>query len=196
MKRIALFISVLVILSLSVTFFYHKTQKSDINYYSGRRYFEKGAYGKAVFFYENALAADPGRIDALVDLAYICQWTGDTKRAIGLLQKALAIREDDSLKTALARSYAWEGEYKQAINIYNELDRAADSPGIKKELAQVYIWNRQFDKARDILTQLTEEYPADREVKLLLAKALQYSGNPREAAGIYEGLLKEREEGE
>ncbi len=189
MRRTALFISVLILLSAGVTFFYQKTQKADINYYLGRRYFEEGVYGKAISFYKNALAIDPARIDALVGLAYSYQWTGNKEKAIELFKKALTFRKDDDLKSALAQSYAWAGEYKEAINIYEEMDAAAGNPEIKKELAQVYIWDRQFDKAKNILMRLLAVYPDDRTAKLLLAKALQYSGEPLKAAGIYEEIL-------
>jgi tetratricopeptide (TPR) repeat protein len=189
MRRTIFFASILIIISLLVTLFYHETQKASINYYLGRKYFEKGVYDKAIFFYQNALAMDPGLIDALIDLAYSYQWVGDKKKAIELFEKALTFRQDNDLRAALAQSYAWAGEYKKAISVYEGLEGTMGSVKIKKELAQVYIWDGQYDKAKNILTQLLVKHPADREAKLLLAKALQYSGESKMAVDMYEELL-------
>lgn len=194
--KIILFIVTLGIAVFVTTFFFQNTQQADINYYQGQRYFEKGQYDKATAFYKKTLTIDSERLDALIGLAYCYQWTGNHKKAINTFQKALFFKPNDNkLKTALARTYSWEKKYEKAIHIYKEIIETTDSIDAKKRLAEVYIWNKQFDKAVDILERVLENNPKDAQAKLLLAKALQYSGSVKKAIRLYQELLKQEKEG-
>jgi tetratricopeptide (TPR) repeat protein len=260
MKKIILFVAALIGTSVITTIVYHKTQKADINYYHGYRYFEKNNYGQAIAWYEKVLNIDPWHEKALREAAYAYQWTGQYEKAALNFEKVLSLRPDDNkIKKSLAETYSWKKEYEKAIPLYKEVidatgDIAAErqlaevyvwnknyedavksfkevlkhEPGdtkikaaladvlswqkeydeavllykdiitatgdinIKRQLAEVYIWTNRFDPAKDILEAIVEANPKDFEAKLLLAKALHYSGDINKASLIYEELIKEK----
>lgn len=194
--KISWFIIVLVLVALGTTFIYQNTQQADINYYEGHRYFEKTRYDKAILFYKKTLAIDPERIDALTDLAYSYQWTRDFEAAIKTFQKALSFKPNDiKLKIALAQTYSWIKKYDEAIELYKEIIEKSDDADSKKGLAEVYIWDKKFNKAKEILKPVLKNNPEDMQAKLLLAKALQYSGDVKKAIKLYQEILKQQKEG-
>ncbi|MBL7130850.1 MAG: tetratricopeptide repeat protein [Candidatus Omnitrophica bacterium] len=192
MLKITWFIITLIFTSVITTVVYHKTQKADIYYYQGHRLFEKSAYDKATKFYEQALKIKPSYADALEDLAYCYQWTDRYEKAIEVFQKALlSSPQDNGLKISLAETYSWIKEYKKAIPLYKEVIAVTDSLDTKMQLAEVYIWNNQFEEAKEILFEILKITPEDKKVKLLLARAMQYSGQAKQAIEIYKELLGE-----
>jgi len=99
----------------------------------------------------------------------------------------------EEIKKFLAESYAADGDYENAIKQYREiLEKEPASSDIQRELAQVYIWDEQYDKAKEILRIILKNNPEDSKAKLLFAKALQYSGEVKEAIKIYKELLQEK----
>ena len=86
---------------------------------------------------------------------------------------------------------SWQKEYDKAIQLYKEVVTATDSIDAKKQLAEVYIWNNQFEEAKEILIGILKITPEDKKVKLLLARAMQYSGQAEQAIKIYKEFLKE-----
>ena len=173
------------------TLIYQKTQQADINYYRGYRYFEKGEYNKAIKFYKKSLLINPANQDVLTDLGHCYQWTKKYEEAIDAFQKALLIApEDNNVKKSLAQTYSWVKEYDKAINLYKEILVTTDDIDIKKQLAEVYVWNTRPSKAKEILETILRDKPQDARAKLLLAKAMHYSGDAEKAAVIYEELLE------
>ncbi len=150
--KIIWFIIVLISTSVLTTFVYQNTQQADINYYQGYRLFEKGEYNKAVEFYEQTLAIEPLRLDALKEIAYSYQWTDRFEKAIGVFRKALSLDPQNyKIKKSLAKTYSWEKEYKKAISLYKEvITMEEDDIDAQRELAKVYIWDGQYDKAKKI----------------------------------------------
>jgi tetratricopeptide (TPR) repeat protein len=192
-----LFLAIVIFLAIATatTLIYHRTQQADINYYQGHVFFEKAQYDKAKEFCERTLAVNPSHTGALRDLAYASQWTGDFERAIEAFSQLLSIEPDDyKAMTALAETLAWNKEYKKSIAVYREIISATGNIKIEILLGQVYIWDKQFDNAKKVLQTVLTEAPDDFEVRLLYAKALHYSGEPKEAIEIYKGLLEELKE--
>ena len=195
--KIILFIIVLILTSVATTLIYQNTQQADINYFKGHKYFEKGYYSKAIKFYEKVLLIDPARLDALTDLARCYQWTKRYEQAIDAFQKSLLITpEDNEIKESLAETYSWVKEYKKAINLYSEILETTDNIDIKRELAEVYIWSNHFEEAKEILLEILKIIPEDKKARLLLARAMQYSGQSKQAIEIYKKLLKEANDNE
>ena len=193
-KRNIVIILSLVAIGILTSFTYHKTQKSDINYYTGRKLFSKGKYKEAAKFYKKSLAISPDRVDALTDLGYSYQWFDDFKEAIEKFEKALSLKpEDDDLKIALAETYSWSNKHEKAINLYKEVLSVSDKPKVKKRLAEVYIWDKKPLKAKEMLESVLRDNPLDRKAKLLLAKAMHYSGETEKAVVVYEELLEKKE---
>ncbi|MBU1127641.1 MAG: tetratricopeptide repeat protein, partial [Candidatus Omnitrophica bacterium] len=187
--KIIIFAVTLGLVAFITTAIFYNTQQADINYYQGHRLFEKGAYDKAIKFYEQALKIKPSYVDALEDLAYCYQWTKRYEKAIEVFQKALLSKpQDNDLKISLAETYSWMKKYKKAIPLYEEVIRVAGAIDTKRQLAEVYIWDNQFKEAREILAEILKIAPQDRKAKLLLAKAMQYSGQAEQAIEIYKEL--------
>ncbi len=195
--KIICFIFVLIVISAVTTLIYQNTQQADINYYQGHRLFEKGEFAQATEFYEKALAIKSSRIDVLRDLAYSYQWTKVYEKAIITFQKILSLQpHDNKIKESLAQSLSWQKEYDKAIQLYKEVVTATDNIDVKKQLAEVYIWNNQFEEAKEILIGILKITPEDKKVKLLLARAMQYSGQAEQAIKIYKEFLKEENSNE
>lgn len=192
MLKIIWFVIALIFTSIITTGVYHKTQKADINYYQGHRLFEKGRFDDAIKFYEKVLVIGPSRLDALRDLAYAYQWTGAYEKAAVAFQKTLSLKpHDNKIKESLAQTLSWQKEYAKAIQFYKEVIAVTDSLGAKIQLAEVYIWNNQFEEAKEILAEVSKISPQDKKIKLLLARAMQYSGQAKQAIEIYKELLNE-----
>jgi tetratricopeptide (TPR) repeat protein len=102
-------IIVMVVTSIVTSVVYHVTQKADIQYYQGHRYFEKGEYVNAAPFYQRAIAANPSHFKSLKDIGFVYQWTNRHAEAIAAFSKALSIRpKDKRVKIALAETLSWE----------------------------------------------------------------------------------------
>lgn len=195
--RLFLAIAILLVTAIATTLIYHQTQQADINYYQGHKLFEKGAYDKATKFYEQALKIKPSYADALKDLAYCYQWTNRYEKTIEVFQKALlSSPQDNGLKISLAETYSWIKEYEKAIQLYKEVIAVTDSLDTRMQLAEVYIWNNQFEEAKEILFEILKITPKDKKVKLLIAKAMQYSGQAKQAIEIYKEFLNEEDSNE
>ncbi|MFA5271746.1 MAG: tetratricopeptide repeat protein [Candidatus Omnitrophota bacterium] len=191
LKLVSLFIA-LVISSFCTTVIYHKTQQADINYYQGHRLFEKGKYPEAASFYKKTLFLKPSRFDALKELAYCYQWTGQQSEAIETFQKALLVKPQDySLKKSLAESFSWQKNYNEAIALYQEIIIATGDIDAEIKLAQVYIWDSQPQKAKEILQKVIKVKPKSFLARFLLAQAYEYSNEPQKAIDILDELAKE-----
>lgn len=193
MKKILFLAGILILIYAGTSLLYHNTQQADINYYQGRRLFEKGKFEQAMQFFHKASDVEPSRLDALKDLAYAYQWTGAYEKAGGIFQQILSLKpHDNEIKKSLAQTLSWQKEYEKAIRLYKEVIVDSDSLDAKRQLAEVYIWNNQFKEAKEILAEILKIAPQDRKAKFLLAKAMQYSGQAEQAIKIYKELLQEK----
>ena len=113
-----------------------------------------------------------------------------------LISSSVLSAEDiskEEIRKLLAESYTASGDYENAIKQYREiLEKEPANIAIQRELTQAYIWNKQYDQAKEILRVILKNNPRDSEAKLLFAKALQYSGEAKEAIRIYKELLQEK----
>lgn len=166
-KRTLLLAAILVVLSIITTLIYRYTQQANVNYYQARRHFIEGKYNKAIPLYEKVLTFDPFHVDALKDLAHSYQRTGKYEKAIDTFQKVLSHKPQEiEIKKSLAKTYSWNKEYGKAISLYKEVIAA------------------------------TDDIEVDSKARLLLAKALHYSGEAEKAIVIYKDLLGEKVEEE
>lgn len=183
---------VMIAASIITSVVYHVTQKADIEYYQGHRYFEKAEYSKALPFYHKSLAINPSHIAALRDVGRVYQWTGEYSQAIGIFRKILSIKpEDNTAKKGLAETLSWQKEYPEAIKLLSQVIDATGDAGAMLDLAGVYQWDGQFAKSREVLKKLPPARANEVRSRLLYAKALLYTGDVEKAAGILEGLLLE-----
>ncbi len=191
--KIFIFAGILLIIASATTYIYHTTQQADINYYKGHSYFQKAKYDPAINFLELAIKYKPNMLPALLDLAYACQWTQKHKEAISYFERILTIQSDDyKAMFSLAQTYSWEKNYAKAISLYKEIIDKTKDIEAKKSLAEVYIWDKQLPQAKELAESIVKDYPNDLQAKLILATALQYSGEPEKAIEYYKQILSEQ----
>lgn len=194
-KRYFIYVTTLIVLGVVISLVYHATQQASINYYAGKRSFRSGDCRSAILFYQKALKYDANYQNAIVDIAYCYQWTRQYPLAVEAFLRAIsADPADNSLKISLAEIYSWTGEEDKAVALYREVLRTTFSRRVLIKLAEVYIWGKKYDKAKGILESITAKDPSNLEAKLLLAKALQFSGDTDKAIRHYQELLKEFKE--
>lgn len=194
-SRILLFIITLALISIVTTLVYQKTQQADINYYQGRRLFEKGEYNKAIKFYEKALAIAPSRLDALEDLAYSYQRTARLEKAIDCFQKILSLQpEAYKIKTSLAQTYSWNKEYDRAIKIYEELlklkqEDKSQEYQIKELLSEAYKINKNYERARGLYKEVLKKNRGNIKARVALADILSWLKEYDDSISEYEKAL-------
>ncbi|NQT22506.1 MAG: tetratricopeptide repeat protein [Candidatus Omnitrophica bacterium] len=185
----------LIVIAVSTTLIYHKTQQADINYYEGHRYFEKGEYDEAIEHYKNTILVKTSYFDALRDLAYAYQWTDQHDKAIEFFKQALVIKPNNvKLQIALGETYAWTDQYEKSIDIFQSVLNKTNDIEVAKKVAEVYIWNKQYDIAESVIRDVLKKNPKDSDAELLLARVLQYTGRTKQSIMLYKKILKQIKE--
>jgi Flp pilus assembly protein TadD len=106
---------------------------ADEHYDRGVDLFAEGKYEDAIVAYEQALAADPGFVDALHGLAMACAEKGDLESAIRAAKRATEAAPDDPLGfTGLSM-------------LYQRAGRIADAEAAANQ-ARVLEWKQQLAK--------------------------------------------------
>lgn len=85
-----------------------------------------------------------------------------------------------------------QGEFVPAIKFYEQalaINPSRLNVDIKTRLAEAYIWNKQFEEAKAVLSEISKISPENKKIKLLLARAMRYSGQAKQAIEIYKELL-------
>jgi len=194
MKR-NIFLSVIFLLiTVVTTYIFHTTQKGRINFYPARRLFVQGKYSQAIPYYEESIKFDKNNIAAYKELGFCYLWTKQNKEAINMFERTLQLKEDLSVKFALAQGYSWIKEYAKAISLMEEV--SADNKYIKHKiaLAEVYLWNSEPEKAIPIVKEALKEDPNNKKAKMILGKALYRAGESEKASEIFEELQGDSDE--
>jgi tetratricopeptide (TPR) repeat protein len=182
----------IVVVTVFTSFVYHISQKADINYYLGHRFFVRGEYEKAIPLFERSAEEGSRRVETYKELAYSYLWTGRSERSIILFRDLAAESPGDSeIKFALADAYSWNRKYTEAIDILK--GTLIDPGGLRpvKSLAEIYLWDGQPDKARLLLERLAHQYPEDLDIKMMWGKSLYYTGESEKASRVFEKILTE-----
>lgn len=178
--------------ALAITGVYHSTQRPEINYHLGSRFFTHGRYEKAIPYFESSVKLDPLGKAAVRDLGLSYLWTKRPSEAIPLLKESVEnYPENDYVLRALGDAYAWSGRYNEAIDIFRKILRVSADAETELKLAEVYMWSGKLKEAMIILERMAGRDPNNRDVLLLLGKALYYSGDSLAASRILEKLMEE-----
>lgn len=190
----SIFLSALFLLvSAITTFFYHYSQKAEINYRYAHRMFLKGDFLKAIPFYEKALALNISYPSAVTELAYCYKWSGYNEKAIDAFRQALKLNpRDKKLKSELAESLSWSGRFDEALGLYNEILSETKDPRVNLKIAELYLWSGQPQKAEDILRPMVEVGQVFPGTLLLFAKSLLYSGKFKDALELYDQIKEDQ----
>jgi tetratricopeptide (TPR) repeat protein len=139
-----------------------------------------GRYEEAIGEFERALAARPGRIDALLVLALAQAWDDRTADALATYRRALAIDPDHTgARTGEARMLSWLGRSEEAERRYAQVVEA--DPGrvdARLGLAQVRNWRGDHRGAWRAYSDLIAEGDAPPEAWEGLAQAQSRAGRP------------------
>ncbi len=163
-------------------------EESHINCQLSSAYFEKGDIALAMNYAQKALhQATNNHFQELlpeiyVNLGKILTQTGDTKKAIDYLSKAVEYckesgalsREQDALK-ALSSAYKQAGQYAKALDAYEQYKAISDSLfsiGKYNELARIDLKNEYDRKQVADSVRQTSNY----RLRIQRQKAFTYSG--------------------
>ncbi|MDD5439519.1 MAG: tetratricopeptide repeat protein [Candidatus Omnitrophica bacterium] len=187
-----IFMIILALTAATTTVVYHKTQSADIAYFKAHRYFDRGKYEEAIPLYKKALAIKGPDIDSLKDLAYSYQYTGRHQEALATFLTLLPYTPQDAgIKKAVAETYSWTKNYRKAITFYEDVLKTTGDADAALKLAEVFLWDNQYDKAIELSRAILEKDPQNAKAKLILAKALHFSGKAEEAAKLYREVLRD-----
>ena len=182
----------------------------------GLQHHGAGGLAEAEALYRQALAAEPGNIDALHFLGVLALQRGDAARAEELISQALARRAanapaHNNLGLALAaqgrgaeaaKAYlaaiVLEPEYADALlNLRRLLDEAASGPdpeGVFRDalylLAETYSRRNELDDAAACLERILERRPADAAAHLLLGNVRRNQARHDDAVRHYEAAIR------
>jgi tetratricopeptide (TPR) repeat protein len=120
------------------------------------------------------LARDPRNFDALAQLGAMYMDAGKFPQAIGYFERALAVREDPTLRSDLGICYKETGQLEKALAAFQKA--GAESPDQWQPLynqAIVLGEMRRFDEARALLPRLQKLRPGDANI-LRLEQALAH----------------------
>ncbi|MBW7998108.1 MAG: tetratricopeptide repeat protein [Candidatus Glassbacteria bacterium] len=142
---------------------------SDYNLNMGRLYLEQGNYPKALQYFENSLANDPGNSGlhfALGDLNY---QLGDMEAAIDQYRDCLTI---DSTHASAMNNLAWvytqlDIELEEALELSSRaVEMEPENPVFLDTLAEVYYLRKEYYRALTFMRKAVEQDPPDIEYYL------------------------------
>jgi tetratricopeptide (TPR) repeat protein len=128
------------------------------NIYSDRVFYRKGdpeqAFGKAVYHYQQALAADPSVIGAYFFLARLFLWKGQMDEAAAVVKEGIQHVQDPDFSPFLwfFEIYEMQGKYEEMKALLEEfLKKSPNDIGVNVELARLLEWQNRPEKAMELL---------------------------------------------
>jgi Flp pilus assembly protein TadD len=126
-------------------------------YGEGQSALHKGRFAEAEGYFSQALAADPGRTDALVGLGIAQYKQGEIDQASDTLQKAVQVRPNDpSVRLYLGLAYLQNRDSVQAEQQLSALRSLNIDPRVAQQIGRALEVIRQGplgDPVRDFLRQ-------------------------------------------
>ncbi len=139
-----------------------------------------------------AIAVDPHRADAWVQIADVEASRGNLAGCVDALQQAVAASPADaSLYARLSQTYASAGSGEAALHaIEAALALQPGRPEYLRARATLATWTGDYRKARDSYRQLETVYPDDIDLALALARVSAWAGDTDHAAKEFKRYLK------
>ncbi|MBN2710856.1 MAG: tetratricopeptide repeat protein [Planctomycetes bacterium] len=144
----------------------------------GLRACSRGEYGKAVVFFEKAIAISPTKSVYFNNLGRSYYWLGEYGKAIVKLKEAARLSPDDAKIWAnLGDVYRQQGNYAYATEHYHSaLELAGSSVELKArvnyELGNLYLKNKDYESAEFRLNKSIELDPQFN--RAILARMIMY----------------------
>ena len=137
----------------------------------GRLYILNRDLQKAEASFKSALQVQPGAEEAVINLAYLYNEQGDTKRATSVLTSVPDQSRSAKLFAALGYTYEQQRDYKHAIEAYRRaVDLDADNLDAVRGLAQNLLNDNQLPEALAQYQAVAKEDPTDPQSLLRIAE--------------------------
>jgi tetratricopeptide (TPR) repeat protein len=161
---------------------------------------------QAVDYANRAINLDPRNIDAYQRLYEIELATGEEKKALQALDRALKVQSDDpSFWSRLGKLYAsivfkTDSEQKPAdIERVNTIfkkaaEHAADDPAVLKDVADYYAASQQIKEAIPLYLRVLELQPDDANAREKLATGFVLTNQRAKAVETLDTIIKEHPE--
>jgi tetratricopeptide (TPR) repeat protein len=143
----------------------------------GRLYILNKDLLKAESAFKTALAVQPDSEEAVINLAYLYNEQGESKRAAAALSSLPEEARSAKLYAALGYTYEQQHEYKKAIEAYQkavQLDK--ENLDALRGLAQNFLNDGQLEAALKQYAAVAEEDPQDAQAQLRIAEIQRRSG--------------------
>ncbi|MEC5396318.1 glycosyltransferase family 9 protein [Uliginosibacterium sp. H1] len=152
---------------------------------------EAGHLDEAVALYAEVLAADPGCVDALLNLGALAFRVGQFAEAANFQREALALRPDfQPARINLARTLARLGEVDEADVLYRQLQAsAAATTDLQSEHIQLLYGDGRLAAARELADAACELLPREAECWLLAGNVRLYQRDRAGAERCYRQAL-------
>ena len=183
-------VSALLILVAVVSSF-SQTQNRDSSLAKARAFAEKGDYSAAQAVLKSLLTAQPGDLEARIDLARTLSWEGRTEEAD--LEYDTVLLQDPLNREALfgkAQVAAWSGRSAQALALLTRLEELQPPTKATQQLqGNVHYWNGDPEEALPFYEQAYAMDSLDVEVIRSIARCHLLTSRYAEADFWYDRLL-------
>ena len=148
----------------------------------GRLYIINKDYVKAEGEFKAARTVQADSEEAVVNLAYLYNEEGDTKRAVEVLQSLPDSQRSSKLYSVLGYTFEQQRDFKQAMNAYRhaiEIDK--DNLDAQRGLANSLLGDNQIDAALEQYKQVADADPQDVQAYIHMSDIYRRQGKFTEA---------------
>lgn len=180
------------------TVLFRNALEKDPNFFEARHqlgliYLEGAQYGRAEKELEKVLLQDPANTTVLLDLADVLLRSGQTDKAVPMLEAHLRNQTGSARALELfGKGLALQGKTQQAEEVFQKALALDDSHrGARNGLARLYASSKRRSEARTLLSDSIARDPKNQEAHALLMQLEGAAGNLDEAIAAGRRLLEE-----
>ncbi|HJX00387.1 MAG TPA: tetratricopeptide repeat protein [Terriglobales bacterium] len=156
--------------------------KVDDHLLLGRLYIINKDYLKAEGEFKAARQIQPDSEEAIINLAYLYNEEGDTKKAVEVLQSLPEAQRSGKLYAVLGYTFEQQKEFKRAITAYQHaLDQDKDNLDALRGLANSLLGDNQVDAALAQYKLVADADPQDAQAYLRMSEIYRRQGKYNEA---------------
>jgi Flp pilus assembly protein TadD len=165
------------------------TETAACYYYQGLAYGTLGQYGKAAEAFNQAMTADPKKVEFAVNLGMSYANLGRYKEALEVITRALASQpEEPALLNVLGTTYSQMGKYEEALATFRKSARTKNGAAYYG-LAVTYGKMNRYRDAVQAAKEAINLDPESAEVRGFLGNAYtELKMNTEAAAAFKEGI--------
>ena len=150
---------------------------SEYHLLLGRLYIIDKDYVKAEGEFKAARNIQSDSEEAVVNLAYLYNEEGDTKKAVEVLQSLPDSQRSTKLYAVLGYTFEQQHEFKPAINAYRHaIDLDKDNLDAQRGLANSLLGDNQIDAALEQYKQVADADPQDAQAYVRMSEIYRREG--------------------